>query len=56
MTNDQIAAIIESEVGRQAGINLNINISSQDNRQTIDKQWLEDQFMSAVRTGRANRS
>lgn len=51
MTNEEIAAIVSQEVERQAGIPLDINITSQDNRTTMNKQWMQDQFAKAIKSG-----
>jgi hypothetical protein len=51
MTNEEIAAMISDEVKRQAKMDVNIKITSEDNRTTVDKQWLQQQFADALTTG-----
>lgn len=53
MTNEEVAQMISDEVIRQTGINMNIKIVSEDNRQTIDRSWLQMQFTNVLKTGYA---
>ena len=51
LTDQEIANMISTEIQRQAGIDINLNIRQEDNRQSINSQWLQNQFMSALKTG-----
>lgn len=51
MSNEEIAGIVSQEIQAQTGIPMNINVTSKDDRTTIDKQWIEDQFTRAMETG-----
>jgi polyhydroxyalkanoate synthesis regulator phasin len=51
MSNEDVAQLIQGEIQSQTGIGINLNISSEDNRDTINMQWLQNQFASALKTG-----
>jgi hypothetical protein len=54
MTEQDIAELISGEIQKQTGLGVNLNIRSQDDRESINSQWLQNQFMSALKTGYAN--
>jgi predicted Mrr-cat superfamily restriction endonuclease len=51
MSQEQISQLITNEIQKQTGIGINLNITSEDNRETINAQWLQNQFASALKTG-----
>lgn len=52
LTNEDLSGIIEKEIYRQTSIPVSINYTSKDDRQTIDKTWVEDQFIKAINAGK----
>lgn len=52
LTNDELSGIIEKEIYRQTSIPVSINYTNKDDRQTIDKNWVEDQFIKAINAGK----
>ena len=53
LTNEEIANLVSNEVQRQSGLNMNININSQDDRTSMDRTWLQQQFASVLNSGYA---
>lgn len=51
MSNQQMADLVSEEVRRQSPSSLHIRVSSQDDRENIDKQWLQDKFAMALKSG-----
>ena len=51
LTNEEIAALISQEIQKQTNINMNISITSRDDRTTIDKNWLQEQFANLLNNG-----
>lgn len=47
LTNAQISGIIESEMYNQAGLNVNLNISSKEDKNSYDRAWF-DKKISAM--------
>lgn len=54
LTNEEIAALISQEIQRQTNINMNISITSKDDRTTIDRNWLQEQFANLLNNGYAH--
>lgn len=51
LTNEDVAQLVSQEIQKQSGMNMNINITSQDDRTSIDREWLQQQFSQVLNSG-----